>query len=68
MTSFLLLAVVLRITAFVALAVGLLRGPEFLRAGGDVEPEPLAGVGLLDEEALIAIGATIAAGLITSCE
>ena len=66
---------VLRTTGFVALAIGLLLGPpEFLREGGEVEPAPLPDAGLeeeadVDEEAvaLIGIGGTAAAGLI-SCE
>ncbi len=56
-------------TALVALAMGLFRGPEFLRAGGEVEPAPLAGVGrVLGSVVLMGIGATAAAGLITSGE
>ena len=40
-------------------------GPELLLVGGDVEPEPLAGAGLLESSAaLMCIGETAAAGLI----
>lgn len=46
-------------TGFVALAVGLFRGAEFLLAGGDDVEE---GVVRLDGDILIGTGATAAAG------
>jgi hypothetical protein len=46
-------------TGFVALAVGLFRGAEFLLAGGGVVEE---GVARLDGDILIGTGATAAAG------
>ena len=53
----------------VALAMGLFLGPEFLLAGGEVDPEPeaLASESRVEEEeeALIGIGATAAEGLIS---
>jgi hypothetical protein len=52
-----------RITGLVALAVGLLRGAEFLLAGGDDVPE---GVVRLEGDILIGTGATAAAGLTVS--
>jgi hypothetical protein len=57
----------------VDLVLGLFFGFEFLRvvfvAGGDVEPEPLAGLGLLEGgDDLIEIGPTAAVGLTRSCE
>jgi hypothetical protein len=52
-------------TGFVALAVGLFRGAEFLLAGGDDVEE---GVVRLDGDILIGTGATAAAGLTISWE
>jgi len=49
----------------VDLAAGLLRGAEFLRAGGD---EVEDGVVRLDGDALMGTGAATAAGLTISCE
>lgn len=63
---------VLLMTGLVALAIGLFRVPEFLLAGGDVEPEPLAmvleDVIAVDGDTLIGIGATAAAGLMISVD
>jgi hypothetical protein len=50
-------------TGFVALAVGLFRGAEFLLAGGDDVED---GVVRLDVDILIGTGATAAAGLTIS--
>lgn len=47
-------------TGFVALAVGLFRGAEFLLAGGE---EVVDGVVRFDGDILIGTGATAAAGL-----
>lgn len=47
-------------TGLVALAVGLLRGAEFLLAGGD---DVVEGVVRFDEDILMGTGATAAAGL-----
>jgi hypothetical protein len=56
-------------TGLLALAVGHFLGPEFRRDGGEVDPDPLPGVALLDEgAALMGMGATAAAGLIISWE
>ena len=52
-----------RITGFVAFAVGLFRGAEFLRAGGDELDD---GVSRVDGDILIGTGATAAAGLTIS--
>lgn len=49
-------------TVLVALVVGLLRGPEFLLAGGDEVPE---GVVRVDGDILMGTGCTAAAGLMT---
>jgi hypothetical protein len=64
---------VLRMTGLVDLEIGLLRGPEFLRAtvvdGGDVAPEPLEGLARLDrgaEDDLMGMGPTAEAGLTVS--
>jgi hypothetical protein len=54
-------------TAFVALAVGLFRGAEFLLDGGDVDADCVVLLEV-DAEALMGRGATAAAGLMISWE